>query len=218
MRAVARVVGISFNTLAKLLLDAADAADECHVEHVRGIKDRRDIQCDEIWVFIHCKEGHVEHATSASPEAGDSWTWTAIDSDSKLIVSYRVSPHRDGQAALEFMDDLSQRIIERPQLSTDGLKAYRDAVDLAFGGEVDFAQVVKEYGRPEGRRQRVVVQSGHMQGHGDHRGTGVTEPGQGEHQLRRAAQHHHADEHADERVLEEAGEARGDAGDLLLLV
>ena len=150
MRATARVAGISFNTLAKLLLEVADAADAYHDAHVRGITGRRHIQCDEIWAFIHCKEGHVEYATAAPEEAGDSWTWTAIDSDSKLIVSYRVSSHRDGDAALEFMVDLHSRVEDRIQLSTDGLRAYREAVDMAFGGDVDFAQIVKEYGKAEG--------------------------------------------------------------------
>lgn len=150
MRAVARLAGVSFNTVAKLLMDAADAADAYHDEHVRGIRGHRHIQCDEIWAFIHCKEGHKEFAKAPPPEAGDSWTWTAIDSDSKLIVSYRVSSHRDGQAALEFMDDLHQRVEDRIQLSTDGLKVYREAVDEAFGGDVDFAQIIKEYGKAEG--------------------------------------------------------------------
>jgi len=147
MRAVARIAGVSFNTVAKLLMDAADAADAYHDEHVRGIRGHRHIQCDEIWAFIHCKEAAVATAKAAPEEAGDSWTWTALDSESKLIVSYRVSSHRDGQAALEFMDDLARRLEERPQLSTDGLKVYREAVWEAFGGEVDFAQIIKEYGK-----------------------------------------------------------------------
>ena len=86
-------------------------------------------------------------------DAGDAWTWTALDSDSKLIVSYLTGP-RDGQSALEFMDDLSKRITERPQLSTDGLKAYREAVDDAFGGDVDFAQIIKEYGKDKDADER----------------------------------------------------------------
>ena len=147
MRAVARVAGVSFNTVAKLLMEAADAADAYHDEHVRGIRGHRHIQCDEIWAFIHCKEAQVLAAKAPPDEAGDSWTWTALDSDSKLIVSYRVSSHRDGQAALEFMDDLAQRLEDRPQLSTDGLKAYREAVWEAFGGDVDFAQIIKTYGK-----------------------------------------------------------------------
>ena len=150
MRDVARVAGVSFNTVTKMLMEAADAADAYHDDHVRGIRGRRHIQCDEIWEFIYCKDGNRQFAKAAPEEAGDSWTWTAIDSDSKLIVSYRVSSHRDGQAALEFMDDLHRRVEDRIQLSTDGLKAYREAVDEAFGGDVDFAQIIKEYGKAEG--------------------------------------------------------------------
>ena len=154
MRAVARVAGVSFNTVAKMLMEAADAADAYHDEHVRGIRGHRHIQCDEIWAFIHCKEGNRQFAKAAPEEAGDSWTWTAIDSESKLIVSYRVSSHRDGQAALEFMDDLHRRVEDRIQLSTDGLKVYREAVDEAFGGDMDFAQIIKEYGKDERADER----------------------------------------------------------------
>ncbi len=150
MRAVARVAGVSFNTVAKLLMEAADAADAYHDERVRGITGHRHIQCDEIWSFIHCKDGHLEYAKAAPPEAGDSWTWTAIDSDSKLIVSFKVSSHRDSEAALDFMDDVRRRLVDRIQLSTDGLRVYREAVDEAFGGDVDFAQIIKEYGKAEG--------------------------------------------------------------------
>ena len=149
-----RVAGISFNTIAKLLIEAADAADAYHDEQVRGIRGDRHIQYDEIWAFIHCKEGHRQFAKAAPEEAGDSWTWLAIDSDSKLIVSYKVSSHRDGAAALEFMDDLHRRVEDRIQLSTHGLKAYREAVDEAFGGDVDCAQIIKEYCKDEMNDER----------------------------------------------------------------
>ena len=145
MRAITRLTGASLNTVAKLLTDAADAAAAYHDERVRGIHGRRHIQCDEIWSFIYAKEAHVKFAKSAPPEAGDTWTFAALDSDSKLIVSYLIGP-RDGQTTLEFMDDLRTRIEDRPQISTDGLKAYREAVDEAFGGDVDFAQIIKSYG------------------------------------------------------------------------
>ena len=153
MRAISRVAGVSFNTVSKLLLDAADAAAAYHDEHVRGIRGRRHIQCDEIWSFVYCKEARVPYAKAAPVDAGDAWTWTALDSESKLIVSYLIGP-RDGQSALQFMDDLSRRITERPQLSTDGLKAYREAVDDAFGGDVDFAQIIKEYGKGSDHDER----------------------------------------------------------------
>ena len=148
MRAITRLTGASLNTVAKLLTDAADAAAAYHDERVRGILGRRHIQCDEIWSFIYAKEARVKFAKAAPPEAGDTWTFTALDAASKLIVSYLIGP-RDGATALEFMDDLRTRIEDRPQISTDGLKAYRDAVDEAFGGDVDFAQIIKSYGKDE---------------------------------------------------------------------
>ena len=146
LRGISRVTGASITTVTKLLTDAADAAAAWHHERTRGIEGRREIQCDEIWSFIYAKQSHVKFAKSAPPEAGDTWTFTALDADSKMIISYVIGP-RDGNTALEFMDDLRQRITERPQISTDGLKAYRDAVDEAFGGDVDFAQIIKEYGK-----------------------------------------------------------------------
>ena len=150
MRAISRLTGASINTVTKLMSDAADAAVAYHDEKVRGISGHRHIKCDEIWGFVYAKQGTLPYAKSAPEHAGDTWTWTALDSDSKLIVSYRVSSLRDGQAALEFMDDLSGRLVERPQLSTDGLKAYREAVWEAFGPDVDFAQIITTYGKAEG--------------------------------------------------------------------
>ena len=146
LRAISRVTGASVTTVTKLLTDAADAATAFHHENTRGIQGRREIQCDEIWSFIYAKQAHVKFAKSAPPEAGDTWTFTALDADSKLVISYVIGP-RDGESALAFMDDLAGRIEERPQLSTDGLKAYLEAVWEAFGGDVDFAQIVKEYGK-----------------------------------------------------------------------
>ena len=146
LRAISRVTGASVTTVTKLLTDAADAAATFHHEHTRGIKGRREIQCDEIWSFIYAKQAHVKFAKAAPPEAGDTWTFTALDADSKMVISYVIGP-RDGESALAFMDDLAQRLEDRPQISTDGLKAYRDAVWESFGGDVDFAQIVKEYGK-----------------------------------------------------------------------
>ena len=149
MRAITRVTGASINTVTKLLSDAADAAIAYHAERVRGIAGYRHLQCDEIWAFVYAKQGAVRYAKSAPDHAGDTWTFTALDTDSKLIVSYLVG-ERDGATALEFMDDLRGRLEDRPQISTDGLKAYREAVDEAFGGDVDFAQIIKTYGKAEG--------------------------------------------------------------------
>ena len=140
----------SINTVAKLLTDAGNACAAYHDEHVRGIRGYRRIECDEIWAFVYAKERAVPHAKAAPKIAGDVWTFTAIDADSKIIVSYLASEERDGAAALAFMDDLRDRLEDRPQISTDGLRAYREAIEGAFGGDVDFAQVIKEYGKLPG--------------------------------------------------------------------
>ena len=150
MRSITRITGTSINTVAKLLNDAGDACAAYHDEHVRGIRGHRRVECDEIWAFVYAKERAVRHAKSAPDGAGDAWTFTAIDADAKLIVSYLVSGERDGETALAFMDDLRSRLEDRPQVSTDGLSAYLGAVEGAFGGDVDFAQVIKAYGKELG--------------------------------------------------------------------
>ena len=144
MRAVARIADVSFNTVAKLLIDAGTASAEMHDEMVRGVKASR-IQCDEIWAFNYCKQRTVTSAKAAPADAGDIWTWTGIDADSKLIVSYLVGD-RSGETAIELMDDLRSRLANRVQLSTDGHRAYLEAVEGAFGADVDYAQIIKMYG------------------------------------------------------------------------
>lgn len=144
MRAVARITDVSFNTVAKLLIDAGTVCAEMHDEMVRDVKASR-IQCDEIWAFNYCKQRTVSSAKSAPADAGDIWTWTGIDADSKLIVSYLVGD-RSGEAAIELMDDLRSRLANRVQLSTDGHNAYLEAVEGAFGADIDYGQVVKLYG------------------------------------------------------------------------
>ena len=152
MRAIARVADVSFNTVNKALIDAGTVCAEMHDELVHDVKSQR-IQCDEIWAFNYCKQANVAKAKAAPEGAGDIWTWTGIDADSKLIVSYLVGD-RSGEAAMELMDDLRSRLANRVQISTDGHKAYLDAVEGAFGADVDYAQIVKIYGAtpaPAGR-------------------------------------------------------------------
>lgn len=152
MRSISRVVDVSINTVAKLLADAGEACAAFHDETVRGVRSKR-VQCDEIWSFCYAKQKNVETAKDAPEEAGDLWTWTALDADSKLIVAYLVGG-RDAGYAQAFMDDVADRLATRVQLTTDGLKAYLDAVDGAFGLDVDYAQLVKIYGEaptPPGR-------------------------------------------------------------------
>ena len=128
MRSISRIADVSINTVSKLLVEAGEACLILHDETVRNVKASR-IQCDEIWSFCHAKQKNVATAKAAPEGAGDVWTWTAIDADTKLIVSFYVGD-RSGESAMVLMDDLR----------------YLEAVEGAFGGDVDFAQLVKMYG------------------------------------------------------------------------
>lgn len=144
MRSISRVADVSINTVAKLLEEAGRAALAFHDERVRGLQSKR-IQCDEIWSFVYAKNKNVVDAKAPPKGAGDVWTWTALDADSKLICGWAVG-QRDAYWAYAFISDLKARLASRVQLTTDGLKHYLYAVEDAFGGEVDFAQLVKLYG------------------------------------------------------------------------
>ncbi|MGZ2259589.1 IS1 family transposase [Roseobacter sp. A03A-229] len=148
MRAVSRTVGVSINTVTKLLVDAGNACAVYHDEAVRNVKVSR-VECDEIWSFWYAKEKNVEKAKAAPKGAGDVWTWTALDADSKMILSYEIGD-RSAETAYDFMLDLSRRIDGRVQLTTDGHKAYLEVVEEVFGGEIDYAMLVKQYGKPDG--------------------------------------------------------------------
>ncbi len=154
MRAISRITKVSINTVTKLLVDAGQACERLHNELVQDVPAQR-VQADELWSFCYAKGKNVARAEAAPDGAGDVWTWTGLDSDSKLIISWYVSPGRDSSYAIEFMDDLRQRLANRVQLTTDGHRAYLEAVEGAFGGDVDYAQLVKLYGKdptiPEGR-------------------------------------------------------------------
>ena len=150
MRSVSRVAGVSINTVSKLLVEAGEACAAYHDEAVRDVHARR-VQCDEIWSFCYAKEKNVARAKAAPKGAGDVWTWTAIEADSKLIISWEVGD-RTSATANEFMDDLRDRLANRVQLTTDGHRAYLEAVEGAFGGDVDYAQLIKLYGEPAGQK------------------------------------------------------------------
>ena len=153
MRSVSRITGASINTVSKLLVDAGNAAAEYHDKTVRGVTAER-VQCDEIWSFVGAKQKNVKDMKSPVDGAGDVWTWTALDADSKMIISYLVGG-RDGRYASAFMDDVAARLANRVQLTTDGHKAYLEAVEGAFGADVDYAQLVKIYGAaPENMKGR----------------------------------------------------------------
>lgn len=144
MRSISRTVGVSINTVTKLLIEAGEACAAYHDATVRNVKATR-VECDEIWSFCYAKAKNVEAAKAAPDGAGDVWTWTAIEAESKMILAYEVGD-RSGETAIEFMDDLRARLANRVQLTTDGHKAYLEAVEGAFGGDVDYAQLIKLYG------------------------------------------------------------------------
>ena len=139
---------VSLNTVHKLLINAGNACASFHAANVVGVKARR-VQCDEIWSFCYSEQSNTSAAGSRIGR-GDVWTRTALEADSKLIISWMVG-ERDAEAAKLFMSDLKDRLANRIQLTTDGHRAYLDAVEDAFGGDIDYAMLVKLYGPPEGR-------------------------------------------------------------------
>jgi IS1 family transposase len=144
MRSVSRLADVSINTVAKLLMDAGKFCAAYHDAHVRGVKAKR-VQVDEIWSFTYAKQKNVADAKAAPEGAGDTWTWTAIEADTKLIISHFVGG-RDGECAAWFMNDVAERVANRIQVTSDGHKAYLEAVEGAFGADVDYAMLNKIYG------------------------------------------------------------------------
>ena len=144
MRSISRVVGVSINTVTKLLVDAGKACNKYHDITVKNVKSKT-VQVDEIWSFCNAKQKNVAKAKLAPNGAGDIWTWSAIDADSKLIISYCVGG-RESEYALEFIKDVAQRLASRIQLTSDGHKAYLNDVDYVFGDDIDYAQLIKLYG------------------------------------------------------------------------
>ena len=152
MRSTSRMIDVSINTVVKLLVNIGAACARYHNENVRGLTCRR-VQADEIWSFCYAKDKNVPAAMKGRPGVGSVWTWSAIDADSKLIVSWLVGS-RDAGYAHEFMQDVASRLANRVQLSTDGLRLYLEAVEDAFGSAVDYAQLVKIYGEaPESEKR-----------------------------------------------------------------
>ncbi len=144
IRAVTRLTGIDKGAVIKLMIDAGKACAAYHDEHVRGLGTKR-VQVDEIWSFTYSKQKNVALAKSAPEWAGDTWTWTGFDADSKLVISWLVGG-RDSDYAGAFIADVADRLANRVQLTSDGHRAYLGAVEDAFGGDVDYAQLVKLYG------------------------------------------------------------------------
>jgi len=145
IRATCRMTGAAKNTVMKLLVEIGEAASMYQDEHLRGLYTRR-IECDEIWSFCYAKKGNVPEEHRGEFGFGDVWTWVALDADSKLAITWLVG-ERGGRDASAFMGDLAERLSQRVQITTDGHKAYLDAVERTFGADVDYAQVYKEYGK-----------------------------------------------------------------------
>lgn len=153
IRAITRITGASKNTVTKLLSDAGAVCAEYQDKTLRDLTCKR-VQVDEIWSFTYAKQKNVAKAKAAPEGAGDTWTWTAIDADTKLVMSWLVGG-RDSEYAFAFIDDLSRRLANRVQLTSDGHRAYLEAVEGAFGADVDYAMLVKLYGNtPESAKGR----------------------------------------------------------------
>ena len=154
LRATSGMTGTSINTVSKLLSEAGKALAGYHDDTVRNVKSDR-IQCDEVWSFTFSKAKNVGKTIAAPGWVGGSWTWVAVDVDSKLIISYMVGA-RDCGFATDFMRDLADRIENgrRVQLIADGLHFCVNAVDSVFSGNADFAQLIEQYGPIEEAPQR----------------------------------------------------------------
>jgi IS1 family transposase len=152
LRAMTRLTGISRTTLIKLLEDAGQAFSEYQDRTLMNLNCKR-LQVDEAWAFCYAKQKNVPLAKAAPEGAGDIWTWVGIDAQSKLAVSWYVGG-RDSEAAMIFMDDLAKRLANRVQLTSDGHRPYLEAVEGAFGSDIDYAMLVKVYGpAPDGQRR-----------------------------------------------------------------
>jgi len=144
LRATARICDVAFNTVLKFVPEIGKACAEYQNRVFRNLTCKR-IQCDEIWSFCYAKAKNVPDEKKGQFGYGDIWTWVAIDADTKLVPSWLVG-NRDAETANIFMEDLASRLANRVQLTSDGLKAYIDAVDGAFGINIDYAMLVKLYG------------------------------------------------------------------------
>ena len=143
LRSASRITGVSINTVTKLLVDIGEACEKFHDEHIVSITSKR-IQCDEIWSFVYAKQKNLPEEMEGN--GGDVWTWVGIDADTKLVVSWFIGG-RDYDTACCFIQDIASRLKGRVQLTTDGLKAYIEAVEDSFIGNIDYAQLFKLYGK-----------------------------------------------------------------------
>jgi IS1 family transposase len=146
IRATVRLTGAAKATVTKLLIDAGAACSEFQNYTLRNVQSKR-VQVDEIWSFVYAKERNVGRAVAAPEGAGDVWTWTAIDADTKLAISWLVAD-RSPEACREFLTDTYERLANRVQLTSDGYGAYIWGMRDVFGEKVDYAALVKTFGAP----------------------------------------------------------------------
>lgn len=152
LRSITRMVGVSINTVTKLLVDIGAACEAFHDATVRNVPAKR-VQCDEIWCFCYARRENVPQEYRGVFGYGDLWTWVGQDADSKLVLSWHVG-RRTAETAYPFMQDLASRLTSRVQLTTDGLHAYLEATDAAFGTEIDYARLIKVYGSDPNAEKR----------------------------------------------------------------
>lgn len=145
VRSTSRMTGVAKGTILSLLADLGEQCSIYHNENVCGVKAKR-IQCDEIWSFCFGKDKNISEEQKKKG-AGSAWTWVGIDADSKLVISY-LCGGRDAAWAMDFMKDMASRLTTRVQITTDGHRAYAEAVEGAFGMDVDYAMLIKLYGNP----------------------------------------------------------------------
>ncbi|HTW19760.1 MAG TPA: IS1 family transposase [Mycobacteriales bacterium] len=149
IRGTVRTTGVAKNTIVKLLVDLGDVCSYAANELLVDVEAKR-VQCDEIWSFCYSKQKNVPEDKIGEFGYGDIWTWTAIDADTKLVISYLVGD-RSSYSAHRLMEDVSYRVTGRMQLTTDGHNAYLNAVEDTFHGDIDYAQLVKIYDAPSGQ-------------------------------------------------------------------
>jgi len=174
LRATARMCDVAFNTVLKLLPEIGKACADYQDRTFHNLPCKR-IQCDEIWSFCYAKEKNVPEEMRGKFGFGDIWTFTAICADTKLVPSWLVGK-RDAGHALEFVSDLARRLANRAQVTTDGHRMYLEAVEGAFGSEVDFAQLIKLYNEPVAEGNERKYSPGECCGTRKSKVTGDTDP------------------------------------------
>lgn len=152
LRSITRIADVSINTVTKLLVDLGKACSEYQDKALRNLNCKR-IQVDEIWSFCYSKQKNVPHEMKGTFGYGDVWTWTALDADTKLVPCWSIG-YRNADDASIFIDDLASRLSSKIQLTSDGHKAYLSPIEDAFGCDIDYAMLVKLYGKSPEEEKR----------------------------------------------------------------